>query len=125
MFHDLPPNQWLASQSVAGQLKRSPSVIDDSDSNTHDKSLYMNECARCMPAQTAVRGARNVWCFCVIPRHRRPQPRSVPLVLTIGYSDEDGKQQALVFEVDKHSVRSALASLEARNGRKMAFDLLR
>lgn len=47
------------------------------------------------------------------------------LNLTIGYSDEDGKQQALVFEVDKHSVRSALASLEARNGRKMAFDLLR
>lgn len=34
-------------------------------------------------------------------------------------------QQALVFEVDNHSVRSALASLEVRNGRKMAFDLLR
>ena len=41
--------------------------------------------------------------------------------LTIGYTDEDGKQQAMVFEVDKHSVRSALASLEARTGRKIEF----
>jgi hypothetical protein len=41
--------------------------------------------------------------------------------LTIGYSDEDGKQQALVFEVGKNSVRAALASLEARTGRKIEF----
>jgi hypothetical protein len=36
--------------------------------------------------------------------------------LTIGYMDEDGKQQALVFRVDKGSIRSALVSLEARTG---------
>jgi hypothetical protein len=41
--------------------------------------------------------------------------------LTIGYTDEDGKQQALVFEVDKRGVRAALASLEARTGRKIEF----
>jgi len=41
--------------------------------------------------------------------------------LTIGYSDDDGKQQALVFEVDKHGVRAALASLEARTGRRIEF----
>ena len=38
--------------------------------------------------------------------------------LTIGYSGEDGKQQALVFRVDKSSIRSALAALEARTGLK-------
>lgn len=41
--------------------------------------------------------------------------------LTIGYSDEDGRQQALIFEVDKNSIRVALASLEARTGRKIEF----
>ncbi len=41
--------------------------------------------------------------------------------LTIGYADEEGRQQALVFRVDKHSVRVALASLEARTGRKIEY----
>jgi hypothetical protein len=41
--------------------------------------------------------------------------------LTLGFTDDDGKQQALVFEVDKRGVRAALASLEARTGRKIEF----
>jgi hypothetical protein len=41
--------------------------------------------------------------------------------LTIGYSDGEGRQQALVFRVDKKHVRSVLASLEARTGRKVEF----
>ena len=41
--------------------------------------------------------------------------------LTIGYTDDDGRQQALVFEVDKNSIRVALASLEARTGRKVEY----
>ncbi len=41
--------------------------------------------------------------------------------LTIGYSDEDGKQQAMVFRVDKNSIRSTLASLEARTGLKIQY----
>ncbi len=39
--------------------------------------------------------------------------------LTVGYADDLGRQQALVFEVDKNSVRSVLAGLEARTGRKV------
>lgn len=41
--------------------------------------------------------------------------------LTVGYSDADGKQQALVFRVDKGSVRPLLASLEARTGLRVQF----
>ena len=41
--------------------------------------------------------------------------------LTIGYTDEDGRQQALVFRVDKGSIRSALVSLEARTGLKIQY----
>ena len=41
--------------------------------------------------------------------------------LTIGYMDEEGKQQALVFRVDKGSIRSALVSLEARTGLKVQY----
>jgi hypothetical protein len=41
--------------------------------------------------------------------------------LTIGYSGEDGKHQALVFRVDKNSIRSSLASLEARTGLKVQY----
>jgi hypothetical protein len=36
--------------------------------------------------------------------------------LTISYRGEDGKQQAMVFRVDKNSIRSTLAGLEARTG---------
>ncbi len=41
--------------------------------------------------------------------------------LTVGYTDEDGKQQAMIFRVNKDDIRSALVSLEARTGRKVEF----
>jgi hypothetical protein len=41
--------------------------------------------------------------------------------LTVGYSDDDGHQQAMVFRVNKGDIRIILASLEARTGRKVEF----
>lgn len=41
--------------------------------------------------------------------------------LTIGYQDEADKQQAAVFELGKGIVRTTLASLEARTGRKIEY----
>jgi hypothetical protein len=41
--------------------------------------------------------------------------------VTIGYLDEAGKQQALVFRVEKGDIRSVLASLEARTGRRIEY----
>ena len=41
--------------------------------------------------------------------------------LTIGYEDESGGQQAMVFRVDKKDVRAVLASLEARTGLRVTF----
>ena len=41
--------------------------------------------------------------------------------LTIGYTDESGRQQALVLEVGKGEVRSMLVSLEARTGRRIEY----
>ncbi|PWT97164.1 MAG: hypothetical protein C5B51_31950 [Terriglobia bacterium] len=41
--------------------------------------------------------------------------------VTVGYSDVEGKQQALVFRVDKGDIRSVLASLEARTGRRIEY----
>jgi hypothetical protein len=41
--------------------------------------------------------------------------------LTVGYTDEQGHQQALVFQVAKGAVRSVLVSLEAKTGRKVEF----
>ena len=41
--------------------------------------------------------------------------------VTLGYVDADGKQQALVFRVAKGDIRSVLASLEARTGRRVEF----
>ncbi len=41
--------------------------------------------------------------------------------LTVGYSDEEGKQQALVFRVDKNGIRAILASLEARTGQRVQY----
>jgi len=41
--------------------------------------------------------------------------------LTVGYSDEDNHQQAMIFKVDKSDIRSLLVSLEARTGRKVEF----
>ncbi len=41
--------------------------------------------------------------------------------LTVGYSDTEGHQQAMVFQENKNDVRSLLVSLEARTGRKVEF----
>jgi len=41
--------------------------------------------------------------------------------LTLGYTDENGKQQAAVFEMGKSIVRVTLATLEARTGRKIEY----
>jgi hypothetical protein len=41
--------------------------------------------------------------------------------VTIGYVDAEGKQQALVFRVEKADIRSVLASLEARTGRRIEY----
>jgi hypothetical protein len=41
--------------------------------------------------------------------------------LTVGYSDDLGRQQALVFRVGKRHIRAVLASLEARTGRRVEF----
>ena len=41
--------------------------------------------------------------------------------LTLGYSDESGQQQAMVFRVDKEDIRTILVSLEARTGRRVEF----
>ncbi len=41
--------------------------------------------------------------------------------VTIGYVDEEGKQQALVLRVEKGDIRAVLASLEARTGRRIEY----
>jgi hypothetical protein len=41
--------------------------------------------------------------------------------VTIGYTDRDGKQQALVFRVEKGDIRSVLTTLEARSGRRVEY----
>jgi len=41
--------------------------------------------------------------------------------VTIGYEDAEGKQQALVFRVEKGDIRSVLAGLEARSGRRVEY----
>jgi hypothetical protein len=41
--------------------------------------------------------------------------------LTIGYTDDEGNHQALVFQVDKNDIRSMLVSLEARTGVKIEY----
>jgi hypothetical protein len=41
--------------------------------------------------------------------------------LTVGYTDSEGKQQAMVFQVDKSKIRPVLVSLEARTGRKVQY----
>jgi len=41
--------------------------------------------------------------------------------LTIGYSDDDNHQQAMVFRIGKDDIRMMLVSLEARTGRKVEF----
>ena len=41
--------------------------------------------------------------------------------LTVGYSDDDHHQQAMVFRVSKGDIRTVLVSLEARTGRKVEY----
>ena len=41
--------------------------------------------------------------------------------LTIGYADKDGKQQAIVLQVNKGDIRPLLVGLEARTGRRVEF----
>ena len=41
--------------------------------------------------------------------------------LTVGYVDTEGRQQALVFRVEKGDIRSVLAALEARTGRRIEY----
>lgn len=41
--------------------------------------------------------------------------------LTVGYRDDDGDHQAMLFRVDKNAIRAALVSLEARTGLKVQY----
>jgi len=41
--------------------------------------------------------------------------------VTVGYTDANGRQQALVFQVDKGDVRALLAGLEAKTGRRVEY----
>jgi hypothetical protein len=41
--------------------------------------------------------------------------------VTLGYVDAEGKQQALVFRLEKGDIRAILASLEARTGRRIEY----
>ena len=41
--------------------------------------------------------------------------------VTLGFEDADGRQQAVVFRVEKGDIRSVLAGLEARSGRRVEF----
>lgn len=41
--------------------------------------------------------------------------------LTVGYTDGAGRQQAMVFRVDKSQIRPVLVALEARTGLKVSY----
>jgi hypothetical protein len=41
--------------------------------------------------------------------------------LTVGYSDDDDHQQAMIFKVGKDDIRVVLVTLEARTGRKVEY----
>ena len=41
--------------------------------------------------------------------------------VTVGYLDDDGRQQALVLRVDKGDIRAVLTGLEARTGRRVEY----
>jgi len=41
--------------------------------------------------------------------------------LTVGFQDDDGRQQAMVFRVDKNDVRMTLVALEARTGERVQY----
>jgi hypothetical protein len=41
--------------------------------------------------------------------------------VTVGYTDAEGRQQALVLRVEKGDIRAVLAGLEARTGRRIEY----
>ena len=41
--------------------------------------------------------------------------------LTVGFQDDDGRQEAMVFRVDKNDVRLTLVALEARTGQQVQY----
>ena len=41
--------------------------------------------------------------------------------VTVGYEDSAGRQQVVVFRVEKGDIRSVLAGLEARTGRRVEY----
>ena len=41
--------------------------------------------------------------------------------LTVGYSDDENRQQAMIFKVGKDDIRATLVSLEARTGRRIEY----
>jgi hypothetical protein len=41
--------------------------------------------------------------------------------LTVGFQDDGGQQQAMVFRVDKNDIRLALVTLEARTGQAVQY----
>lgn len=41
--------------------------------------------------------------------------------LAVGFEGEDGRQQAMLFRVEKGSIMAVLVSLEARTGRKVSY----
>lgn len=41
--------------------------------------------------------------------------------ITLGYVDAEGKQQALVFRLEKGDIRAIIAALEARTGRRIEY----
>lgn len=41
--------------------------------------------------------------------------------LTVGYTDAQGQQQALVLQIGKKDIRAVLAALEARTGRRVEY----
>ncbi len=41
--------------------------------------------------------------------------------LTVGFQDDEGRQQAMVFRVDKNDVRLTLVALEAKTGQRVEY----
>jgi hypothetical protein len=41
--------------------------------------------------------------------------------LTVGFQDDEGQQQAMIFQVDKNDIRIALVTLEARTGQSVQY----
>jgi hypothetical protein len=64
-------------------------------------------------------GRRHVLAVAISPMFLLSKKRTH--FLTIGFSDDEGHQQALVFRVNKGDLRSVLVSLEARTGRKVTY----